>query len=118
MERSDYAERIEQEIRYCLTFEEGNTCLGAGERKRRRVCVWCPNYRQSMTTGGDDGNGHSGNRGGTGQAGRTDQGAGTEDGQPGETDGEREQAGDQRGTADGPAGGDGHPDRNADGGRE
>ena len=46
MERSDYAERIGREIRYCLTFEEGNTCLGAGERKRRRVCVWCPNYER------------------------------------------------------------------------
>ena len=46
VEGSDYKKRIEQELRWCLTFEEGQRCRGAGGRKLRQVCIWCPNYQK------------------------------------------------------------------------
>ena len=39
-------ERIAEEIGFCLMYEARGTCTGAGGRKLRRVCVWCPNYRR------------------------------------------------------------------------
>ena len=44
VEDGDVKKRIETEIRWCLTFEEGKTCRGAGERKLRQVCIYCKNY--------------------------------------------------------------------------
>lgn len=39
-------ERVKKEIGYCLMFEpeQREVCRGAGEHKRRRLCIWCPNY--------------------------------------------------------------------------
>ena len=42
----DVKKRIEAEVRWCFTFEQGAQCAGASERKLRQVCVWCPNYRK------------------------------------------------------------------------
>ena len=39
-------DRIAEEISYCFTYEEGNTCCGACGRKLRQVCIWCPNYQK------------------------------------------------------------------------
>ena len=38
--------RIAEEIRWCMTFEEGKSCCGAGGRKLRQTCVWCQNFRK------------------------------------------------------------------------
>lgn len=43
---SEFRKRIEKEIQWCMTFEEKKPCAGAGGRKLRQVCVWCPNYRK------------------------------------------------------------------------
>lgn len=44
----DISERISAEIRQCFTFEEMDKqkCVGAGGRKLRRVCIYCPNYKE------------------------------------------------------------------------
>ena len=44
VEDGDIQERIRTEIRWCLTYEEGKTCRGAGARKMRQVCIYCKNY--------------------------------------------------------------------------
>ena len=46
MEDGDVKKRIETEIRWCMTFEEGKACKGAGGRKMRQTCVWCENLRK------------------------------------------------------------------------
>lgn len=46
VEGSNVKARIEAEVRWCFTFEEKKACPGAGGRKLRQVCVWCPNYRR------------------------------------------------------------------------
>jgi len=46
LEGSDFKKRITAEIQRCFTFEEENVCKGAGGRKLRQVCVWCPNYKK------------------------------------------------------------------------
>lgn len=43
---SDVQRRIEADIRWCFTYEEAGTCAGAGGRKLRSVCVWCPKYQK------------------------------------------------------------------------
>ena len=40
-------ERIQEEISFCFTYEEGSSCCGAGGRKMRETCVWCPLYRKN-----------------------------------------------------------------------
>lgn len=49
LEGSNHDQRIAAELRWCFTFEEGQRCKGAGGRKLRQVCVWCPNYRAEET---------------------------------------------------------------------
>ena len=46
LEKRDVKERINEEIRWCFTYEKDRACQGACGRKLRRVCVWCPNYRK------------------------------------------------------------------------
>lgn len=46
VEGSDHEKRIKEELRWCYTFEEGKKCIGAGGRKLRQICVWCPNYQK------------------------------------------------------------------------
>lgn len=46
LENSDVQKRIEKEIRWCMTYEDGKTCKGAGGRKLRQVCVYCNNFRK------------------------------------------------------------------------
>ena len=40
-------ERIRDEIEHCFKYEpeEKQICFGAGGRRLRRVCIYCPNYR-------------------------------------------------------------------------
>ena len=45
MERGDHAERM-TEIEMCLVYEKGKACRGAGGRKVRSVCIYCPNYER------------------------------------------------------------------------
>ena len=44
MEWGDDESRIKEEISMCLVFEKDHYCMGAGERKKSQVCVWCPNF--------------------------------------------------------------------------
>ena len=46
LEECDVKKRINGEISRCFTFKPERTCKGAGGRKLRQVCVWCPNYRK------------------------------------------------------------------------
>ena len=46
LEECDVKKRINAEIRRCFTYEEEKRCEGAGGRKLRQVCVWCPNYKR------------------------------------------------------------------------
>ena len=44
----EQAERIREEIDHCLKYEpqERRMCFGAGGRRLRRVCIYCPNYTE------------------------------------------------------------------------
>lgn len=44
----DIKKRISAEIRRCFTFDETDRrkCAGAGGRKLRRVCIYCPKYKE------------------------------------------------------------------------
>lgn len=44
----DVKKRISAEIMRCFTFEETGRreCAGASGRKLRRVCIYCPNYKE------------------------------------------------------------------------
>lgn len=53
MEDGGFQKRIETEIRWCMTYEDGGTCKGAGGRKMRQVCVWCANYREGTEENDD-----------------------------------------------------------------
>ena len=46
VEDGDVEKRIETEVRWCFTFKEGKTCVGASGRKLRQTCIWCPNYKK------------------------------------------------------------------------
>ncbi len=46
LEKCDSQERIKREISFCFTYEEEKSCIGAGGRKRRQVCVWCPCFKK------------------------------------------------------------------------
>lgn len=35
---------IKKDYVMCFTYEKEKECKGAGGRKLRRVCVYCPNY--------------------------------------------------------------------------
>ena len=54
LEGSEHEKRIEREIRWCMTWEPGGKCLGAGGRKLRQVCVWCPNYQKERKEDEED----------------------------------------------------------------
>ena len=72
MERGDHEGRIEREIRFCLVYQDNQSCMGAGGQKLRQICVWCPNFRRQKEKTEGDQYGNNGHRGGTGQAGGTD----------------------------------------------
>ena len=46
LEECDSQKRIKQEIKRCFTFDEKKSCIGAGGRKLRQVCVWCPCFKK------------------------------------------------------------------------
>lgn len=46
LEERDVQERVKQEIYFCFTYEKGKSCIGAGGRKLRQVCVWCPCFKK------------------------------------------------------------------------
>lgn len=50
MAGSNYVKQIETDIVMCLKYEEGEICMGAGGRRLRQVCVYCPNYEQNVRT--------------------------------------------------------------------
>lgn len=56
VENGDFKKRIETELRWCMTFEDGKTCKGAGERKLRQTCIWCPNYMRGERGENEKGN--------------------------------------------------------------
>ena len=45
------------EYEMCLVYEKGRECPGAGGRKLRHVCIYCPNY-QTYLKRKDDENGN------------------------------------------------------------
>ena len=56
VEECDVKKRINAEIRWCFTYEEEKKCVGAGGRKLRRVCIWCPNFRKGEGEKNEKGN--------------------------------------------------------------
>ena len=46
MDRGEHEKRIGEEIRHCLVYVRDQACRGAGGRKLRQVCIYCPNYRR------------------------------------------------------------------------
>lgn len=43
------------EYEMCLVYEKDRECPGAGGRKLRRVCIYCPNYQRYLKRKGVDG---------------------------------------------------------------
>ena len=43
------------EYEMCLVYEKDGECPGAGGRKLRRVCIYCPNYQRHPKRKGVDG---------------------------------------------------------------
>ena len=39
-------DRVKQEIAWCMTYDQADTCRGASGRKPRQVCIWCPKYQE------------------------------------------------------------------------
>ena len=46
LDTCDGQRRIERELEWCFTKDEGKSCKGAGGRKMRQVCVWCPCFKK------------------------------------------------------------------------
>lgn len=45
-DKSELKRRIETELRWCFTFEQEQNCKGAGGRKLRQICIYCPKYQK------------------------------------------------------------------------
>lgn len=45
---SDHEKRVKTEIRWCMTYDQADSCKGAGGMKFRRVCVWCPKFMDNQ----------------------------------------------------------------------
>jgi hypothetical protein len=43
------------EYEMCLVYEKDKECPGAGGRKLRHVCIYCPNYQRYLKRKGVDG---------------------------------------------------------------
>lgn len=50
MAGSNYGTQIKTDIVMCLKYDEGGICMGAGGRRLRRICIYCPNYEQNVRT--------------------------------------------------------------------
>lgn len=48
MDGCDHEKRIKMEIRWCMTYDQADSCKGAGGMKFRCVCIWCPKFMDNQ----------------------------------------------------------------------